>query len=128
MYLLHFLRNYEKLAVERSAYHSNVEYRLACSGELFNRRVLTYDWRKSDVTRVLLRSPFELFVVSRPFHSYPQELALRFGVDYAKEESGNNFTSTFLPDDEVVEDLCAVLTLLARRLITMVVNTRQQTD
>jgi hypothetical protein len=39
-----------------------VEYRLACSGVLYNRRVITADWRKSDASRILLREPVELFV------------------------------------------------------------------
>jgi hypothetical protein len=52
-----------------------VEYRLACSGELYNRNVLTADWRKSDVTRILLRTPFELFVASQPFAHYLRNCA-----------------------------------------------------
>jgi hypothetical protein len=99
-----------------------VEYRLACSGELYNRRVGTADWRKSDITRVLLREPFELFVASRPFDDYPQELCARLKLSYVteKQESrGVDFISNFLPDNEIMEDLCSILSLLARRLISV---------
>ena len=93
-----------------------VEYRLACSGELYNRRVLAPDWRKSDITRVLLRLPFELFVASQPFSSYPQEICVRIVVDQVTEReedsTGILHISTFLPDEEIVEDLCSLLTLL----------------
>lgn len=73
MYLLEFLRT----SANTSAGNIRVEHRLLCSGELYNRRVITYDWRKSDVTRVLLRKPCELFVASQPFAAYPQELCIR---------------------------------------------------
>jgi hypothetical protein len=108
-----------------------VEFRLACSGELYNRRVHTYDWRKSDATRILLEEPFSLVVASRPFDTYPQELCLRFTVGFETEHSpipgavGSTCTSTFLPDEDIVEDVCAVLTLLSRRLIARVAKTMQ---
>ncbi|MFZ1101817.1 MAG: hypothetical protein WAN86_02915, partial [Hyphomicrobiaceae bacterium] len=108
-----------------------VEYRLACSGEFYNRKVTTFDWRKSDATRLLLAKPFSLQVASRPFDSYPQELCMRFTVGFETEQTshtqlpGSTFTSTFLPDEDIVEDVCAVLTLLSRRLITTVVKTMQ---
>ena len=49
MYLLKFLHEKQErpTGVE-------VEYRLACSGEFYNRKVETADWRKSDVTRIPL--------------------------------------------------------------------------
>jgi hypothetical protein len=112
-----------------------VEYRLACSGELYNRKVLTADWRKSDATRVLLKEPFELFVASHPFDDYPQELCVRWKLSYVTEthelrRSSSNVpitsTSTFLPDDEIIEDLCSILTLLARRLICVVGKIRER--
>lgn len=125
MYLLEFL----KTAANTSAGTIRVEHRLLCSGELYNRRVITYDWRKSDVTRVLLREPCELFVASQPFAAYPQELCIRLALPYVTEQdSGGQFSSStmFLPDDEVVEDLCSILSLLARRLVSPYVKTREQ--
>lgn len=109
-----------------------VEYRRACSGELY--RVPASDWRKSDIARVLLTEPFELFVVSQPFDDYPQELCARFKLFYITEthhvprspEKAQVTSSTFLPDTEIVEDLCSVLSLLARRLISVVGKTRER--
>jgi hypothetical protein len=102
-----------------------VEYRLACSGALYNRNIKTGDWRKSAATRVLLRSPFELFVASHPFDDYPQELCARLVINRAIE-SDQSFTRGFLPDEDVIEDLCSLLTLLSRRLITPVGKTRER--
>jgi hypothetical protein len=111
---------------EQQASGDEVEYRLACSGELFNRNVQTFDWRKTDVTRILLEKPFSLLVASRPFDSYPQELCARLKVQWVSEEgTGEHGSSsiTFLPDQDIIEDACAILTLLSRRLITPVVKT-----
>jgi hypothetical protein len=102
-----------------------VEYRLACSGELYNRNIKTGDWRKSDATRILLRTPFELFVASHPFDDYPQELCARLVVNRAIE-SDQSFTRGFLSDEDVIEDLCSLLTLLSRRLITPVGKIRER--
>src|SRR5271166_6580374 len=123
MYLLKFLQK----AHEQPA-GVNVEYRIACSGELYNRNVKTFDWRKSDATRVLLQQPFQIFVVSRPFDTYPQELSARVTLDFVTEASDATLiksSTTFLPDTDVIEDLCAVLTLLSRRLISPVAKTRE---
>ncbi len=128
MYLLQFLKQAAR-SESPTIGEVSVEHRLLCSGELFNARVMTADWRKSDVTRVLSRSPFELFVTSRPFDSYPQELCARFRLNYETEKAEAaraSFVRSFLPDDEIVEDLCSILTLLARRLIVPVVKTREQ--
>ncbi len=125
MYLLDFLRS----AANTSTGNVRVEHRLLCSGELYNRRVIACDWRKSDVTRVLLREPFELFVASQPFEAYPQELCIRLALPFVTEqESEGQFSCLrrFLPDDEVVEDLCSILSLLARRLVVPYVKTREQ--
>jgi len=128
MYLLEFLSGTKFSGAESTVLRTTtVEYRLACSAEFFNRTVVAADWRKSDATRILLQAPFELFVVSMPFDAYPQELALRFSLDYVTEKSGNA-QSTFLPDEEFVEDLCALLTLLARRVVAPVVKTKEQAD
>jgi hypothetical protein len=125
MYILEFLKG---AAQQRGDEAIRVEHRLLCSGELYNRCVLTHDWRKSDITRVLLRQPCELFVASRPFDAYPQELCIRLVLPYATEQDGDrNFSAmrTFLPDDEVVEDVCSILSLLSRRLISPYAKVRE---
>src|SRR5271165_6575425 len=122
MYVLRFLK--ERSEGERSAGAVEVEYRLACSGELYNRNIQTSDWRKGSATRILLRTPFELFVASQPFDDYPQELCARLVLNRAIE-SDQLFTRGFLPDKDVIEDLCSLLTLLSRRLITPVAKIRE---
>jgi hypothetical protein len=129
MHLVEFLKGLQPRHSESLQGAVEVEYRLACSGELYNRRVRTADWRKSDITRVLLREPFELFVTSRPFNDYPQELCARLKLSYVteKQESGGvDFISHFLPDNEIMEDLCSILSLLARRLVSVVGKVRER--
>jgi hypothetical protein len=127
MYLLKFLsRNSGDTGLV------NVEYRLACSGQFCNRRVSIHgDYRKSDASRVLLKSPLELFVVGHPFDAYPQELCLRFSLDSVSEPEGTGLesgTSTviFLPDEHIVEDFCSTMTLLSRRLVSPIVKVRER--
>src|SRR5689334_23044391 len=124
MYLLRFLQNGGKGAI-------GVEYRLVCSGELYNGRLITADYRKSDAGRVLLQSPLELFVVGRPFHRYPQELCARLTLDLTEEPERASLTDAsggviLLPDEDVIEDICSILSLLSRRLISPVGKTREQ--
>ena len=117
MYFVKFLQ-----APDQQAGGDEVEYRLVYSGELYNRKVLTHDWRKSDITRILLKQPVRLLVASRPFATYPQELCLRLTIAFVTEQAtaGNSTSSLiFLPDDDIVEDSCAVLSLLSRRLISL---------
>jgi hypothetical protein len=126
MYLLKFLQEARDRAIG-----VEVEYRLACSGEFYNRKVQTWDWRKSDVARILLDQPFSIFVTSRPFDSYPQELCARMTLNFVGEDGGApnaRHSITFLPDDDVVEDLCAVLSLLSRRLVSTITKTREKHD
>lgn len=126
MYLLKFLQKTQ----DRSA-GVNVEYRLACSGEFYNRKVLTSDWRKSDVTRILLDRPFPISVASQPFDSYPQELCVRVTLNTVTEQGGApsmRGSRTFLPDNDVIEDLCSILSLLSRRLVSPVTKTREIYD
>jgi hypothetical protein len=121
MYFVKFLQT-----PDHQAGGDQVEYRLVCSGEFFNRTVLTYDWRKSDATRILLEEPFSLLVASRPFDTYPQELCLRLTVAEVTEQATHGTSTSsliFLPDDDIVEDICAILSLLSRRLISPVVKT-----
>jgi hypothetical protein len=129
VYLLRFLeraRRKQQDALERRV---AVEYRLACSGELLNRRAVVIDWRKSDIARILLRAPFELFVSSQPFDTYSQELCVRTIISRMTERDGTegvSFTRDFLPDEDIIEDLCSVLSLLSRRLISLVGKTRER--
>lgn len=101
-----------------------VEYRLLCSGELYNGKVLTADWRKSDATRLLLTSPFELTVVSQPFDDYPQELSLRFKVSQVTEKK-DNVSFSFLPDEDIARDIASFLSLFCRRLIIVSAKVRE---
>lgn len=104
----------------------NVEYRLACSGELCNRKVLLAgDYRKSDASRVLLLTPLELFVVGNPFDKYPQELCIRLNLSNVTESEGSA-SITFRPDQDVVEDFCSILSLLSRRLISPIAKIRER--
>jgi len=122
MYLLDYLRNPEfKKSPDNFV---TVEYRLLCSGELYNGKVDTFDWRKGTATRLLLTFPFELTVVSQPFNDYPQELALQFKVQQVTETKGKAFFM-YTPDDEIVRDFAALLSLLCRRLITVAAKVRE---
>jgi hypothetical protein len=128
MYILEYLK---EIAIGGNKPGKTVEYRLACSGELFNSVPKVWDHQKEAICRMLLRSPFELFVTSNPFNDYPQELALRFSLREITEtvvgkENGFKVLNSFLPDRDVVEDLCSVLTLLSRRLIVPIFKTREK--
>lgn len=122
MYILDFFRNINL----QSKVSENVgfEYRLLCSGALYNGIVQTSDWRKSDVTRIIFKHPFSLIVCSYPFDDYPQELCLRFSTNMVKETK-NNSSIMFYPDDEIADDLASLFSLLFRRLITVVCHTRE---
>jgi hypothetical protein len=109
MYVLEFLSGKLSGKEERRA-----EYRMVCSGALYNRRVLTTDWRKSDASRILLIRPASLCVVSRPLDDYPQEMSLHVTVSRIMETDGN-FTTTFYPDDIVARDLTSILSVILRR-------------
>lgn len=121
MYVLDFLKGFPDVKNDDVV---DFEYRLLCSGELFNGNVKTFDWRKSTITRILCDGPFRLLVVSNPFDEFPQELALRFSAPLVTEHQGNS-TSLFYPDDEIARDIAALLSLLLRRLITVAAKTRE---
>jgi hypothetical protein len=95
MCLLRFLQNSSSQVTDAV----DIEYRLACSGELYNLRVQTLDWRKSEATRILLKTPVE-FVISQPFANYPQELCARMTLRYVTEQTVGNVpvSVTLLPD------------------------------
>lgn len=93
-----------------------VEYRLICSGTLH--RAIGGDWTKSTIARVLSPEHFELFACSSRLDEYPQELSLRFSCPVVDQQYKDRSFS-YLPDTEIAQDLCALLTLLCRRLVTL---------
>ncbi len=116
MHVLPFLRD---AAADRTANSGTTfEYRLLCSGELYNKNVLTLDWRKCSAARVLLTQPFELIVAHQPFDDYPQELALRFKTTMVTETKGSG-SFIFFPDEEIGADIASLLSLFCRRLVTV---------
>ena len=128
MYILDLLKRSHSDAPKASDSVS-FEYRLLCSGELYNAEVITADWRKSDGTRLLVPGllvpgPFLLSVCSHPFDDYPQELSLRFNTAMVTETKGRT-TSMFYADEEIARDLSSVLSLLLRRLITVAAKIRE---
>jgi hypothetical protein len=121
MYVLDFLKGFHDVQESDLV---TFEYRLLCSGELFNGSILTHDWRKSDGARILCDDPIQLLVASHPFHDYPQELALRFRAHRVKETYGIA-TSSFYPDDDISRDIAAILSVFSWRLITVVTKSRE---
>ncbi len=121
MYILDFLKDAQNSEPKESV---QFEYRLLCSGELYNASFEVTDLRKSDGSRFLLHSPVSLLISSSPFDEYPQELTLRFSAKEVTEEQGNA-KSIFFPDDEIADDLSSLLTLFCRRLITVVGKVRE---
>lgn len=111
---MRFINWISDLLSNPKAHGDLVEYRLACSGELFNGDVHAPDHRKSTITRILLSVPFELLVASSPYDAYPQELALRFECPFRTDKN-----VTHRPDGEIAGDLCALLTLFARRFVAL---------
>lgn len=117
------LRDGEAPAVEES------EFRLLCSGVLYNGSVQTTDWTKSDASRLLMTEPVQLTVVSERVDEYPQELLLSIQVPQVTEEHGSGadgprLTTVFFPHREVAADVASLLTLLVRRLVTVHSQTR----
>jgi hypothetical protein len=123
MYLLTYLGELEK--TQGQSFELTIEFRLACSGEFYGRSGFSTSWRSFEMARLLLLRPFELYVVSRPFNSFPQELCLRFGINYEWDrQPGGGSVGTTPPYDDLVEDICAFLTVLSRRLVVPVFETR----
>jgi hypothetical protein len=126
MYILEFLKG------QRPEQSGNdvitCEYRLLCSGEIYNGDVQTFEWRKSTACRLLLTSPFTVFVTSEPLYgNIPQELTLRFTTQMVTEKREKAITSyyMFCPDDEIAKDIAALLCLFCRRLITVCAKVRE---
>ena len=100
-----------------------VEYRLICSGMFYPAHFMG-DWSHSDSARILLSLPVELLVAGRPYDDYPQELALRFVAPLVHEEEGC-VSHSYYPDVEIASDFAALCTLLCRRLVTTLLETRR---
>ncbi|MFN7944006.1 MAG: hypothetical protein U0Z53_01420 [Blastocatellia bacterium] len=101
------------------------EYRLVCSGIVYNSDVKTTDWTKSSYAKVILNKPVNLIVANEHITDYPQELSLRFVTSLVKEQSGENMQISFYPDEDVARDLAAILSLLFRRLVIVGGKIRQ---
>ena len=107
--------------VEPAAGSITVEYRLVCSGELYNGDVRTMDWQESDICRVLLTEPFRLVVASTDTRARthgPVELSLTFSCHEVSQQQGL-IRTTFHPHEELAADIAALLTVLLRRLLTV---------
>jgi hypothetical protein len=105
------------------------EYRLICSGWLFN-AALQGDPRKSSAGWVLLDEPFALLACAESFDRYPQEIALRFRCGRVTEETKTAvgavaLTENFTPDSEIASDVAALLSLYTQRLVTVADKCRE---
>jgi hypothetical protein len=94
------------------------EYRLICSGELFNCSASPTDLPKSPYARLLCKSPFTLLAIPNHLSQYPQELALRFSAP-SVTESHPSGTLIHHADADIARDIAALLSLLLRRLVTV---------
>jgi hypothetical protein len=98
-----------------------MEFRLLCSGVIYNGNVMTTDWTKSDVVRRILSKPFSLIATSRPIDEYPQELTLYITVPLITEKDGAVIVTSY-PDEAIAQDLAAILSVLLRRLVSVSVK------
>ncbi len=121
MHVLQFLSDPKNLQKPEDSIVA--EYRLLCSGTIY--RDILGDWSKSDTARILLDDPLLLFAASRPVDDYPLELVLHVTVPRVTETDGFHSTS-YYPDDEVANDLAALLSLHCRRLITVAGKANQK--
>ena len=101
-----------------------MEYRLVCSGTLYNGQLVSADWTKSVASRHLSPKYFTLLAANSRIDEYPQELALRFKCPLISEVHGNSYL-TYRPDDEIARDIAALLTLFTRRLVTVACKVRE---
>jgi len=126
MYILEFLKGQTPEQSDKEIIAC--EYRLLCSGEIYNGDVNTLDWRKSTQCRLILTSPFTVFVASDPRgYNFPQELALRFKTKMVTEERVGTYKSVYMfyPDEEIAKDIAALLCVFCRRLITVCAKVRE---
>ncbi len=105
------------------------DYHLLCSGSVYRRT--EGEWYKNQGARFLLDPPLLLYAASRPFDEYPLELVLRLTVAHVEETrparwGDGQVIEMFHPDEEVARDLAALLTVLCRRLITVMGKSAEQ--
>jgi len=119
MYFIDFLRG--TLGTGTSTTPASFEYRLTCSGILYNDNVVTFDRMKSDVSAILATQPFAMSVVNRPLDAeYPQELRLRFQVGTVTETNNTGSASVLLtPDEEIAGDFAGLLSVFTALLVTV---------
>lgn len=99
-----------------------VEYRLTCSGSIYNGSVDCLDWTKSQAARLFATDRFRLIALHDRQNPYPQELSLTFKCRFIEvnwQMGESPATTTFAPHNEIASDIAAALTLFARRLITV---------
>ncbi|MFL6604444.1 MAG: hypothetical protein ACJ8R9_24350 [Steroidobacteraceae bacterium] len=121
MYVLEYLKSAPQSSHE---FGVTFEYRLLCSGELYNSKVSTSDWRKSNVAQYLCGSSFTILAVRNPLRHFPQELVVRFKANRV-EERGAMASVSFVPDEDIARDLAALLSVIFRRLVTVAGKTRE---
>ena len=123
--IIDFLKN---CFPDRSGDGARVEYRLTCSGIVYDGGVKTIDWTKSYSSRILSSDHFRLVVASIPADDYPQELALSFQcpeITLTDIKERTTHSETYLPDETIAQDIAVLLTLFTRRLITVAGKVRE---
>jgi len=97
-----------------------VEYRLLCSGELYNLSACCppyyIDYWRSPFLRLILDGLPGLFVTNEPHCNYPQELSFTFDC-YMIEDSSDGSSVIYNNDQEIAEELVALISILTRRLV-----------
>jgi len=98
----------------------HVEYRLLCSGELYNFGACCpphyIDYWRNPFLRLILDGLPGLFVTNEPHSPYPQELSFTFDC-YVIEDSSNGSSVIYHNDQEVAEEFTALFSVLTRRLV-----------
>lgn len=125
LHILDWLRTWSQAKQDKEAI--TVEYRLICSGHVYNGDVSTADPDKSTACRLLLARPVQLLVVDGPptaSHRYLRELSLVLSCSLVRITEGN-FTITLHPHEEIANDLAALLSLRFRRLVAVAGPVRQ---
>jgi len=108
---------------EAAGAYPGVEYRLISWGEIYP--PFLGDREHSIAARYILRDfPFKLFSVSTPYSRVPQSLALTFRAPYEvkKESDASRVSGIFA--DEIAKEFAALLSLITRRRVFAVRQTR----
>jgi len=108
---------------EAAGAYPEVEYRLISWGEIYS--PFLGDREHSIAARYILSDfPFKLFSVSTPYSRVPQSLALTFRAPYeVKKESGTSRVSGIFAD-EIAKEFAAFISLITRRRVFVVRQTR----